>query len=445
MAVKKVLVSLDLLKNEIQNAVIQNLGTAPASPKGGQVYFDTGDKVLKIYDGTKWSAVGELAIASTTTLGGVKVASENAQVLVNSATGVMTLADATHDLAGAVKIADANDIAGGTGAVTGNVVTAAQLKSVIDSVAAGVIYKGTWDLNPSGTAVTDYSAITVPAKKGDLYYVKNTTSAGTSVTVGGIEWSQGDYLLVNKDVASGSVSSADVEKIDNTEASDIVRLNATQTLTNKTIDCATTGAGAGNNTITNLGTGAFASDAFVTTIRPATAETEGDPIAVDTAVASEKAIRTAIDNAVSTLDSDKQDKVTGAVENNIATWDASGNTKDSGKAFTTSVAAAATASDAKIATEKAVRTAIDNAMSGSKLTADNGALTPASGVCTWTISNTLATADVQVKVYEKSVVSDVAHYEEVYCGVDVTASTITISINSSVDIAAAKYHAVIEA
>lgn len=438
MAVKKVLVSLDLLKNEIQNAVIQNLGSAPASPKAGQVYFDTADKILKIYDGTKWSAVGELAIASTDTLGGVKVAATNAQVLVDGTTGVMSLANATHDLAGAVKIADANDIAGGTGAQTGNVVTAAQLKEVKDSVAAGVIYKGTWDLNPSGTAVTDYSAITVPAKKGDLYYVKNTTSAGTSVTIGGIEWSQGDYLLVNKDVASGSVSSSDVEKIDNTESSDIVRLNATQTLTNKTID-------ADNNTISNLETDNFKAGVIQTTVHPASAETEGDPVALDTSLPTEKAVRTAIDNAVSTLDSDKQDKVTGAVENNIATWNASGNTKDSGKAFTTSVAAAATASDDKIATEKAVRTAIDNAMSGSKLTADNGALTPAAGVCTWTISNTLATADVQVKVYEKSVVSDVAHYEEVYCGVDVTASTITISINSSVDIAAAKYHAVIEA
>lgn len=437
MAVKKVLVSLDLLKNEIQNAVIQNLGSAPASPKAGQVYFDTADKILKIYDGTKWSAVGELAIASSTTLGGVKVAGSNPQVLVDGTTGVMSLANASHDLAGAVKIADANDIAGGTGAETGNVVTAAQLKEVKDSVAAGVIYKGTWDLNPSGTAVTDYSAITVPAKKGDLYYVKNTTAAGASVTVGGIEWSQGDYLLVNKDVATGSVSSSDVEKIDNTEASDIVRLNATQTLTNKTIN-------ASSNTISNLAVSMFAADAKTTTVRPASGE-EGDPVAVDTAFPTEKAVRTAIDNAVSTLDGDKQDKVTTAVENNIATWDASGNTKDSGKAFTTTVAAASTASDAKIATEKAVRTAIDNAMSGAKLTADNGALTPASGVCTWTISNTLATADVQVKVYEKTSVSGTDHYEEVYCGVDVTAATITISINSSSDIAAGKYHAVIEA
>lgn len=438
MAVKKVLVSLDLLKNEIQNAVIQNLASAPTSPKAGQVYFDTADKILKIYDGTKWSAVGELAIASADTLGGVKIAATNPQVLVDSTTGVMSLANATHDLAGAVKIADDNDIAGGTGAVTTNVVTAAQLKEVKDSVAAGVIYKGTWDLNPSGTAVTDYSTITVPAKKGDLYYVKNTTSAGASVTVGGIEWSQGDYLLVNKDVASGSVSASDVEKIDNTEASDIVRLNATQTLTNKTID-------ASSNTISNLAVSMFAADAKTTTVRPASAETEGGPVAVDTAFPTEKAVRTAIDNAVTTLDGDKQDKVTTATENHIATWDDSGNTKDSGKAFTTTVAASATASDDNIATEKAVRTAIDNAMSGAKLTANNGALTPASGVCTWTISNTLATADVQVKVYEKTSVSGTDHYEEVYCGVDVTASTITISINSSVDIAAGKYHAVIEA
>ena len=46
---------------------------------------------------------------------------------------------------------------------------------------------------------------------------------------------EGDFLIVNEDVAAGGTLT-NVTKIDNTEASDIVRLDATQTLTNKTID-----------------------------------------------------------------------------------------------------------------------------------------------------------------------------------------------------------------
>lgn len=72
----KFLVPIDLVQNELQNAVIQNLATAPSGGKAGQLYFNTTDKLLYQYDGTAWKAVGgvyELPIASATTLGGIKV------------------------------------------------------------------------------------------------------------------------------------------------------------------------------------------------------------------------------------------------------------------------------------------------------------------------------------------------------------------------------------
>jgi hypothetical protein len=48
--------AVDLVKNELRNAVMQNLGTAPAAPVKGLMYFNSADNTLYWYDGTQWIA-----------------------------------------------------------------------------------------------------------------------------------------------------------------------------------------------------------------------------------------------------------------------------------------------------------------------------------------------------------------------------------------------------
>ena len=50
----KFLNNIDLTQNELQNAAIQNLGSAPVAPVSGQIYFDTNLDKLRVWSGSAW-------------------------------------------------------------------------------------------------------------------------------------------------------------------------------------------------------------------------------------------------------------------------------------------------------------------------------------------------------------------------------------------------------
>lgn len=54
----KLLTNLDLLKNELQNAVLQPLAIAPSTPKQGQFYYNSNDNLVYIYNGSNWVPIG---------------------------------------------------------------------------------------------------------------------------------------------------------------------------------------------------------------------------------------------------------------------------------------------------------------------------------------------------------------------------------------------------
>ena len=67
MATKKILANLDLIQNELQNAVIQVLASDPATGKLGQIYYNSANKALMQYDGAKWNRVGVVYQKDSTT------------------------------------------------------------------------------------------------------------------------------------------------------------------------------------------------------------------------------------------------------------------------------------------------------------------------------------------------------------------------------------------
>ena len=125
--------------------------------------------------------------------------------------------------------------------------------AAINTQISGMLtYKGTIDASQSLAANGITSIV-----KGQYWKVSVSGSATGITTPSSSSLSTGDQIIANQD--SGSPVAAMFDAIDNTESADLVKLAATQTLTNKTID-------AGNNTIYGIATGNFASGVIQTAI-----------------------------------------------------------------------------------------------------------------------------------------------------------------------------------
>lgn len=158
---KKFLVPIDLNQLELQNAALQNLGSAPASPVLGQVYFNTVQNKAMVWDGTDWIP-WEISAGNVT---GVKGNAETSY-----RTGNVNITPANIGVEAGAEVnqnAFSNVNAGGT-------TLSADSKTDTLNITAGS------NVTVTGTASSD----TVTISATDTTY--DVVTAGTSTTTGGL-------------------------------------------------------------------------------------------------------------------------------------------------------------------------------------------------------------------------------------------------------------------
>lgn len=92
-----ILTNMNLNQNELQNAVLQPLATAPPSPKLGQIYVNSAQNKVMWYDGGAWRTIG-VVIEQSDTNGNIKV--DNAEIKVYN------LPVATDTTLGGIKVGE---------------------------------------------------------------------------------------------------------------------------------------------------------------------------------------------------------------------------------------------------------------------------------------------------------------------------------------------------
>ena len=160
--------SLNLLQNELQNAVIQVLATDPANAKMGQIYYNSANKALMQYDGTQWKKVGVVYQQGSTTGAVITGLDDTGAVTTTNVVGLtltgytpveggyvtagMTMQEAMQAMDTAIK----NAVAGG-GEVNQNAWSNISVKK--QSTAATAVTGATADTTIQATTKTDTFAV----------------------------------------------------------------------------------------------------------------------------------------------------------------------------------------------------------------------------------------------------------------------------------------------